>query len=104
MIVKNSLKDESILEELEILRSWKDGDWELCEVSVSEEQAKDVARFLDDGPWYVHFWEDGRDDVLVVFKHKTFWIQHSDKETWKQAVEYGQSIDIPFAQLDFLID
>lgn len=51
----------------------------------------------------MHFWEPGKDEVLAVFKNKTFDIKHSDKSTWSGAVEHGKSIGIPEEQLDFLI-
>ena len=51
----------------------------------------------------MHFWEPGKDEVLVVFKSKTFDIKHSDKSTWSEAMAYGKSIGIPEEQLDFVI-
>ncbi|MBY0472914.1 hypothetical protein K2Q00_01340 [Patescibacteria group bacterium] len=103
-IVENSLDDRAVLDSLEILRSWTDEDWKLHQVRTTRETALGLADHLVEGPWYVHFWERGKDDVLVVFKHKIFDIQHSDKSTWKDAVAYGKSIGIPEEQLDFLID
>lgn len=41
---------------------------------------------------------------MVVFKDKTFEIDYDDKETWKEAVDYGLSLGIPAEQLDFLIE
>lgn len=102
-IVENSLVDTSILDDVTILKSWPDGSWNLHQVSLDREHALSLAGYLADGPWYMHFWEPGNDDVLVVFKGKTFDIKHSDKNSWKEAVEYGQSIGIPEEQLDFLI-
>ncbi len=103
IIVENSLADKSIITEAEIIRTWEDGSWRLREVKVSREWAEKFGKYLNDGPWYIHFWEPGRDDVLVVFKDKNFWIKPSDKNTWVEAVEYGKSIGIPEKQLDFLI-
>jgi len=104
VVIENSLKDPSVLKDLEIVRSWEDGSWKLHEVRVSKEQAEKLSEHLNDGPWYVHFWEPGDDTVLVVFKGKTFTIRFSDKESWKPAVEHGKSIGIPEEQLDFPID
>ena len=100
---ENSLKDKSIIAEAEVIRTWEDGSWKLREVEISKEWAEKLGEYLGNGPWYVHFWEPGSDDVLVVFKDKNFWIKHSDKNTWVEAVEYGKSIGIPEGQLDFLI-
>jgi len=104
VVIENSLSDTSILKKLDISNSWVDGSWKLHEVIVSKEQAIGLANYLADGPWYFHFWEQGSDDVLVVFKNKIFEIKFSDKKTWKDALEYGKSIGIPSEQLDFPID
>ncbi len=103
-IVENSLVDKSILSEIKIEKTWQSGNWILHNVLVEEETAKQIGNYLADGPWYIHFWEPGKDDVLVVYKGKNFSIKHSDKSTWSEAVAYGQSIGIPSEQLDFVID
>jgi hypothetical protein len=103
-IVENSLDDRTILSSLEILRSWEDGNWKLHQVRIKREAALGLADHLVEGPWYIHFWVPGQDDVLVVFKHKLFDIKHSDRSSWKDAVTYGKSIGIPEEQLDFLTD
>jgi len=102
-IVENSLTDPSVLKEILLLKSWQDGTWKLHQVNLDREQALNLASYIADGPWYMHFWEPESDDVLVVYKNKTFDIKHSDKLTWQDAVAYGKSIGIPDAQLDFLI-
>lgn len=104
VIIENSLSDVSILQKLDISRSWEEGSWKLHEVEVSREQALEFQNVLDDGQWYVHFWEKGSDDVLVVFKDKFFDIKFSDKFTWTPALEHGVSLGIPPEQLDFPID
>ena len=103
-IIENSLTDKSILEKLRICKSWEDGDWRLYNVDATLKEAELMGEYLAEGPWYIHFWKHGEDDVLVVFKHKSFWIKYSDKETWKEVVEYGKSLGIPPEQLDFVIE
>lgn len=103
-IVENSLRDLDILKNIKIVRSWEDEDWKLHEVDVSRDQAEEFSIYLNDDPWYVHFWEPDSDDVLVVFKNKVFTIKYSNKATWAEAIEYGISLGIPKDQLDFLID
>jgi hypothetical protein len=76
----------------------------LHEVLIEKEWAERLGNYLNEGPWYVHFWEPGSDNVLVVFKNKNFWIKHSDKNTWVEVIKYGKSIGIPDEQLDFLVD
>lgn len=104
VVIENSLRDTSVLQEIKIVKNWEDGSWKLHEVDVSREQALEFQHILADGPWYVHFWEQGSNDVLVVFKGKFFDISFSDKSTWAPALEYGASLGIPIEQLDFPIE
>lgn len=104
IVIENSLRDTSVLEKLKVIKSWEDGSWKLHEIDVSRKQALEFQQALRDGPWYIHFWEKGSDDVLVVFKDKFFDIKFSDKSTWTPACEYGASIGIPSEQLDFPVD
>ena len=102
-IVENSLKDTSVLSELTVTKTWRDGDWTLYNVIISEDQISGLAKCLNNGPWYIHLWKEGTDEVRVIFKEKIFTIKHSDKSTWTSAVSYGKSIGIPEQQLDFPI-
>lgn len=102
-IVENSLTNPHILKELAVLKSWPDGTWKLHQVNLDRAQALKLANYINDGPWYMHFWELGTEDVLVVFKDKTFDIKYSDRSTWREAVAHGKTIGIPDEQLDFLI-
>ena len=103
-IVENSLADKKILAALEIVRTWQDGSWTLHRVHVDQNQLPSLAASLADGPWYTHFWEPGKDNIIVVFKNKTFAINASDKSTWTDAIAHGSSLGIPPEQLDFPID
>ena len=103
-IVENSLADKEILKKIIIEKTYQEGDWTLHNVWVDEEQISGIAKSLADGPWYVHFWQPGQDDVIVIFKNKTFSIKFSDKSTWVDAVTHGKSLGIPPEQLDFPID
>ena len=103
-IIENSLADRSILDRVKIERHYQSGDWILDEVLVAEEQIPELAKSLADGPWYIHLWQQGHDDVKVIFKDKIFDIKFSDKSTWTDAVSHGKSIGIPDEQLDFPID
>ncbi len=103
-VIENSLVDPDCLKNYEILKSWDAGNWKLHKLRLSEMQAVEFSDQLIDGPWYVHFWKENQNDVLVVFKNKEFWIKFDDKVTWENAVEYGLSLNIPPEQLNFLID
>lgn len=102
-IIENSLEDKSILNEVEIVKSWESTHWKLYDIHIEESKALEFGKYLADGPWYVHFWEPGKDEVLVVFKNKHFKILHSDQNTWADAIQYGESVGIPKEQLDFVI-
>ena len=103
-VIENSLDNSGILEDFEVTKSWREGDWKLHRVRVTREQAQQVSEHLVGGPWYVHFWKENKNDVLVIFKNKEFWIEFDDQNTWVEAIKYGQSMGIPKEQLDFLID
>lgn len=103
-IIENSLSDKKILDQIKIVKTWQDEDWTLHNVLVEEEQIPELAKYIADGPWYIHLWQPGKDEVKVIFKDKVFDIKFSDKTTWAKAIAYGQSIGIPIEQLDFPID
>ena len=104
IIIENSLKDKSILGKLKVGRTWQSGDWVLHDVLIEEGQVVELSKSLDEGPWYIHVWEAGKDDIKVIYKDKIFDIKFSDKSTWVDAVTYGKSIGIPENQLNFPID
>jgi hypothetical protein len=103
-IIENSLIDKKILEKVKIEKTYQAGDWVLDDVLVDESQISELAKNLADGPWYIHLWQPGKDNVKVIFKNKVFTIKFSDKSTWVDAIAYGKSIGIPDEQLDFPID
>lgn len=103
-IIENSLNDKSILEKVQIQKTYYSGNWILHDVFVEEGRISELSKYLADGPWYIHLWEPGKDDIKVVFKNKVFDIKFSDKFTWTDVVAYGKSIGIPEEQLDFPIN
>jgi hypothetical protein len=102
-IVENSLEGKSILENLKIIKTSRVEDWVLHGVVIGRDQIDELSKYLKDVPWYMHFWQEGRDEIIVVFKNKIFKIKKSDKSTWADAIEYGESLGIPNEQLDFAI-
>jgi hypothetical protein len=103
-VIENSLDNPEILSDFEVIKSWEAGDWKLHRICVTEEQAHQISRHLVKGPWYVHFWKENKNDVLVVYQNKKFWIKFDDQESWKDALEHGLSLGIPEGQLNFLIE
>lgn len=102
-IIENSLEDTSILEKVKILGTRNAGSWILHDVLIEEKEILGLQAALSDGPWYIHVWQEGSDEVVVLFKDAVFTIHYSDKSTWVDAVAYGKSIGIPEGQLDFKI-
>lgn len=102
--MENSLTDKKILTQLKVLKSWVDGDWKLHKVMLNRDQALNLAQYLKDGLWYMHFWEPNKENILVVFRNKNFDITYSNRSTWGPVLEYGKLLGIPEQQLDFLID
>lgn len=107
-IVEESLKDNRILNNLEIIgvrisNTDKPEDrWHLYKVRVSEDDIETLLKLLKPKLWYMHFWNE--DDAIVVFPNKTFQFKHSDKSTWTPAIQFGISIGIPIEKLDFVIE
>lgn len=103
-IIENSLSDQSILSKTQVQSTRHAGDWILHDVQVEETLIPELSKGLANGPWYIHLWKPGKDEVKVIFKDKVFDIKFSDKSTWINAIAYGKSIGIPDEQLDFPID
>jgi len=107
-IVEESLKDNRILNELDILRVRIASDdrpedrWHLYTVCVDERRIETLSRDLKPEKWYMHFWNG--DDIVAVYPNKLFRFRRSDVSTWTEAVEYGKSLGIPEEQLDFVVE
>ena len=101
-IVENSLADKSILDKVQITKTWHDEDWILHDVLVEKDQLEELGKALTDGPWYMNFWIPDGDEMKVVYKNKIFDLKISDKSTWTPALDYGRSIGVPEEQLDFV--
>ena len=103
-IVEESLEDNRVLNNLKTVKVRITDDenpierWHIYDSLVSEEQIEKLHKFLKQG-WYMHFWNEN--EMIVLFRDKRFVIDPNRKETWKEAVEYGLSINIPEEQLDF---
>lgn len=102
-IIENSLANKEILNKVRIKKHYQSGDWILNDVYLDKSFIQELSQNLNDGPWYIHVWKPGSDDVRVIFKNKIFDIKYSDKSSWSEAIEYGKSIGIPEEQLDFPI-
>ena len=107
-IVEESLKDNRYINQLNVVgvrissAEIPADRWHLYKVEIDEADVDDLSSQLKQEKWYMHFWNG--DQVIAVFPGKVYKFQHSNKSTWKDAVEYGKSIGIPEEQLDFIIE
>jgi hypothetical protein len=103
IIVKEGLKNQSILNKLKILGKKKAGEWTLLRVGVGENRINEVIKLVQknlvtEPAYYAHFYRN--QELIVVFPRKIF-ILTPNKEAWKPAVDYGKSLGIPEEELDF---
>jgi len=106
IVVEESLRDPSILKEVEILGRKKGTAWTLLRIGIEGvdscrvfERIRQNLKIEDGVPFYAHFYRRG--ELIVVFPERTFRLT-PEKGTWAPAVTYGRSVGIPADQLDFL--
>jgi hypothetical protein len=113
IIISESLEDPTFINDLNV---WKatiskeeldladgkgsKGRWHLYWVTV-DESCIDQLKTLIKEAWYAHFWK--HEQLVVVFKNKTFEMLIGDKRTWKDAIAYGKSLGISEEELDFYV-
>lgn len=116
VIIEESLKDTSLLQDVKILKTKLETvtekhktpwikQWTLHTVDVQDNQIESVAQVLsgsiDDshGSWYA----DLKNDTFhyIIFPNKIFKIERNNPEQYQEATKYGVSVGIPAYQLDF---
>ena len=75
--------------------------WPTYNSLLSEEEIKKIHSNLKQG-WYMHFWRGN--EIIVLFKDKKFVLELDNKDSWRDAIDFGSSINIPREQLDFEIE
>jgi hypothetical protein len=78
--------------------------WTFIEFEARDEDANRLADSLErslrqTGGWYCDFRSD--DETFVVFAGRTFRYPRGDPSSRAAAVEYGRSVGVPEAQLDW---
>ncbi len=117
VIIEESLKNTSLLKEVNILETKAEKitsehqtpwlkQWTLHTVEVPEEKAEDVAEKLSksldyshNSSWYADFQNDKYH--FIIFQDKIFKVKIDDAEGFKEAKQYGISLGIPEYQVDF---
>jgi hypothetical protein len=103
IIIKEGLRDQSILNKVKILGKKKAGECTLLRVGVGKNEINQIVKLVQkhlvtQPAYYAHFYRN--QELIVVFPRKIF-ILTPNKETWKPAVDYGKSVGIPEEELDF---
>lgn len=115
IIIKEGLKDLSVLDEVKIIETevesvtdehktpWLN-QWTMHTVEVPAEQidsfAEKMSRALEDEHnWYADFKNDSTH--YIVFRGKVFVVDRSKQEEYEEVKRYGISLGIPDYQLDF---
>ncbi|MGP4047619.1 hypothetical protein [Streptomyces sp. 2A115] len=80
------------------------GEWTLLDFDAPDEAAGPLAAAFADclaaqGGWYVDF--HTAEEVFVVFAGRVFRYARGDTEARAAAVDYGRSVGVPEAQLDW---
>ncbi|HOX40676.1 MAG TPA: hypothetical protein PK263_00610 [bacterium] len=104
IVIEESLKNKSVLEQYKILKTKIDGDWHLniLEIeNIDQAIANIQPAMVAEKPYYWHIYDDGT-TLDVIFREKIFHLDPNDKSTWREAAEYGAAkMNIPAEQLDF---
>ncbi len=105
IIIKQSLRDRSILDNVEILGKRTAKDWTMLRVLVKDDRFENFLKLVQANlltenkvPYYAHFYN--RQELIAVFPSRIFHIK-PDKKTWGPVARYGKSIGIPERELDF---
>ena len=105
IIIKQSLRDRSILDDIRILGKRTAKNWTMLRVLVRDDQLEKFLKQVqanllmeNEVPYYAHFYN--HQDLIVVFPDRIFHLK-PDTKTWGPAVRYGKSLGIPERELDF---
>lgn len=91
IIVRESLADETVLDDLDIVgyaltgQEGAENRWGIYDVMISEEGIMRISRLMRSG-WYAHFW-NGR-EITAVFKGKIFVFDHDDQSSREDVITY----------------
>jgi hypothetical protein len=110
IIINQSQKNKSIFKKLKIIGKKKVffGLVVLFKISVNKENLNDIIKSIQENmasnlfilkqEYYAHFYR--KNELIIVFKNRVFYVT-TDKNTWKEAIDYGKSLNIIEKQLDF---
>jgi hypothetical protein len=106
IIVRESIRDQTLFDEFRVVGRKTGKKWTLLKVSVEPKTFDRTVRLIQTNllsekgvPYYAHLYRD--DELIIVFPEKIFRAS-PDKNSWSEAVSYGESLKVPRAELDFL--
>lgn len=116
VIIEESLKDNSVLQDVKVLSTKVEvvteehktpwiKQWTLHTVEIPEDKADEVtekmSRAISDQPssWYADYKNDRTH--YIIYPGKVFKIDRRSKEEYQAATDYGISLGIPPYQVDF---
>jgi hypothetical protein len=114
-IIQESLEKTDILNDLKIIKTvvepvvgshktpWIKR-WTLHTVEIPDDKADDIATQISkslesEHPWYADF--KNKDYHYIIFRGKSFKVDRSKNEQYKNVVKFGLLLGIPEYQLDF---
>jgi len=105
IIVPQGIRNHAVFNELNVLGEKRGKEWTLLKVGIDPNNITRVIGLVqanlssDKGvPYYAHFYRDN--ELIVVFPQRVFRVS-TDRNSWTEAVRYGESVGIPRAELDF---
>ncbi len=106
-IIVESLKDNAVLKELETYRiKSRHADmpneavkvWNINRYCIDEKALLQIIAKLEqsirDGGWYIHFYSDLDNKLIVIFKGRHFIIAKQKNRSWDEMIHYGESIGV----------
>ena len=105
IIIEQSLRDRSILDNIRILGKKSGKKWTMLRGLVRDDRLENFLKLVQANlltenkvPYYAHFYN--QQDLIAIFPDRVFYLK-PDKKTWGPAVRYGKTLGISERELDF---
>src|SRR5579885_1410768 len=100
ILLNVSFADSKFPEKFNIFNKveFENSDWIVYGVEVDEDSAAAIQSNMIEGKYFNHMYNEK--ELIIIYKERIFKVT-KDQSTWKEADEYGKSIDIPEDQLNF---
>jgi hypothetical protein len=105
IVIQESIRDPTVLYQMKILGTKTGKKWTLLKIEVEPRSVDETIRLIQTNllsekgaPYYAYLYRG--DELIVVFPERTFRVS-PDKNSWSEAVSYGESLNVPRTELDF---